>query len=129
MQLQSSASVFKVRKSLSTAINLEQQIASNGIPSLGTAAQTFLSSTANLLNGSQATLRWDLPNGSQVFVTDTASVSVVGNKWKAGDNVSIIGQLNFLNYGYIQLQIGDDFGMDQTNHFCYSLTTGLRFAR
>ena len=121
--------VFRDRHFLSTPINLEQQVASNGIPSLGTAAQTFLSSTANLLNGSQATLRWDLPNGSQVFVTDTASVSVVGNKWRAGDNVSIIRQLNFLNYGYIQLQVGVDFGMDQTNHLCYSITTGLRFAR
>ena len=114
--------VFRDRQFLSTPINLEQQVASNGIPSLGTAAQTFLSSTANLLNGSQATLRWDLPNGSQVFVTDAVTVSVVGNTWSAGDNVSIFGRISLFKYGYVQLQLGDSFGTNQTNHFNYGLT-------
>ena len=108
---------------LPTIINLEQQVASNGIPSLGTAAQMFLSNTAALLNGSQATLVWNLPNNSQVFVTDTATVSVVGSRWSPGDNVSVYVRINLGNYGYLQLQLGDSFGKDQTNHFNYGFTS------
>ncbi len=113
---------------LPTIINLEQQVASNGIPSLGTAALMFLSNTAALLNGSQATLVWNRPNNLQVFVTDTATVSVAGSRWSVGDTVSVSAQISVPEYGYFQLYFDDSFGSGEKNKTHFGAIIGLQRA-